>query len=201
MMKTMQSPEPFLTELEGSALVRLARKSIMEKFGVKLDKAEADHLAAALRSESLQARHGTFVTLKKDGQLRGCIGNLTSSESVVKGVKSNAINAAFHDPRFSPLQQGELDKIHIEVSVLNDPKPLDYQDGRELAGKLRSGVDGVIIRKDLYSATFLPQVWEQLPAPDSFLSHLCLKAGLPATAWQSAKLEVLTYQVQYFTEQ
>ena len=119
---------------------------------------------------------------------------------MLEGVRRNAINAAFHDPRFSRLTKDELERTEIEVSILTEPQLLAYRDGQDLIQKLRVNVDGVIIRKGYASATFLPQVWEQLPEPADFLSYLCRKAGLSSDAWQSSKLEVLTYQVQYFEE-
>ena len=185
-------------EQQGQVLVRLARKTITEKLTGKAP--DSDELIPALQDEELRLHCGTFVTLKISGQLRGCIGNLTSTQSVVDGVKHNAINAAFHDPRFSPLSRSELDRTAIEISILSEPQPLEYQDGRDLAEKLRVNVDGVIIRKGHSSATFLPQVWEQLPRPEDFLGHLCMKAGLPSDAWKNSELEVLTYQVQHFEE-
>ena len=106
----------------------------------------------------------------------------------------------FRDPRFARLNNQEFDKIDIEVSILTDPHPLEYRDSKDLISKLRPQVDGVILRKGSASATFLPQVWEQLPRPEKFLSQLCRKAGLPANEWQKGKLEILTYQVQYFEE-
>ena len=109
--------------------------------------------------------------------------------------------AAFHDPRFSPLSDQELEQVTIEVSVLSEPEPLTFQDGEDLLTKLRANVDGVIIRKGRASATFLPQVWEQLPRPEDFLSHLCAKAGLSSDAWKLSGLDVMTYQVQYFEEE
>jgi AmmeMemoRadiSam system protein A len=88
----------------------------------------------------------------------------------------------------------------VEVSILTDPKPLAYGDSTDLLEKLRPGVDGVILRKGIYQATFLPQVWEQLPRKSDFLTHLCLKAGLDADAWRNEKLDVSTYQAQAFEE-
>ncbi|HDR14856.1 MAG TPA: AmmeMemoRadiSam system protein A, partial [Desulfobacteraceae bacterium] len=117
-----------------------------------------------------------------------------------EGVRQNAVNAAFEDPRFPPLKKEEFDGIKIEVSVLTDPVTLEHRGGRDLLEKLQPGLDGVIIRKGGRQATFLPQVWEQLPEKETFLSHLCLKAGLPANAWSSGDLEVLTYRVQAFEE-
>ena len=188
------------TEKQGQLLVKLARKTILNKLAGKSPGNDSDALVPALQDESLQAHCGTFVTLKIQGQLRGCIGNLTSTESVLDGVKRNAVNAAFHDPRFSSLSRAELDRTEIEVSILTEPLPLAYRDSQDLIQKLRVSVDGVILRKGHASATFLPQVWDQLPRPEDFLSHLCMKAGLPSDAWKSSELEVLTYQVQYFEE-
>ncbi len=188
-----------ISQDHGQTLVRLARQIISKKLGQDTD--ETSSLEPALKDDVFQARCGTFVTLHIDGQLRGCIGSLTSSESIIEGVKSNAINAAFKDFRFTPLTVDELKKVDIEVSVLTEPKPLEVKDSNDLLSKLRPNIDGVIIRKGGASATFLPQVWEQLPGPKEFLSHLCQKAGLRANAWKDPDLNVMTYQVQYFEEE
>ena len=198
-MKSNGSKTRF-TENQGRLLVKLARNTILKELAGKSTDTESDTSAQVNQDERFQAHCGTFVTLKIQGQLRGCIGNLTSTESVLDGVKRNAVNAAFHDPRFSSLSAAELDRTEIEVSILTEPLPLEYREPRELIQKLRVNVDGVIIRKGHASATFLPQVWEQLPRPEDFLTHLCMKAGLPSDAWKSSELEVLTYQVQYFEE-
>jgi AmmeMemoRadiSam system protein A len=172
----------------------------MDKLDSGAAEPASEDLLAALGDDCFKLNCGTFVTLKIRGKLRGCIGNLTSTETVLDGVKRNAVNAALHDPRFSPLSKDELDRTEIEVSILTEPQPLAFRDGQDLIKKLRAHVDGVIIRKGHASATFLPQVWEQLPKPEDFLSHLCTKAGLPSDAWKNSELEVLTYQVQYFEE-
>jgi AmmeMemoRadiSam system protein A len=189
-----------ITEKQGQILVGLARHTIFKKLTAKSDKKELDFQPPELMDEIFQAHCGTFVTLKIQGQLRGCIGNLTATESVLESVKSNAINAAFHDPRFASLTAAELERTKIEVSILTKPRRLEYGDSQDLIQKLRVNVDGVILRKDRASATFLPQVWEQLPRPEDFLSHLCQKAGLSPEAWKRTELEVLTYQVQSFEE-
>jgi AmmeMemoRadiSam system protein A len=93
-----------------------------------------------------------------------------------------------------------LEAVHIEVSVLSEPILLAYTDADDLLARLRPGIDGVIIKRGFASATFLPQVWDQLPQQEPFLSHLCLKAGLPADQWREGDLEVQVYQVQYFEE-
>lgn len=186
-----------LSQHQGQTLIKLARQSISQKVGHISDKIDPD----SLRDLDFQESRGTFVTLTIDGQLRGCIGSLETTESILEGVRRNAVNAAFGDPRFPKLEAKELDKIEIEVSILTDPQPLEYRDGKDLLSKLRPHVDGVILSKGSASATFLPQVWKQLPRPDEFLSHLCRKAGLPANEWEKGKLEIFTYQVQYFEEE
>jgi len=199
-MPAMKDPPQPLAPEKGQVLVRLARSTLMEKFGCPLPPREADQLRSALSDPVFQTPCGTFVTLKQQGQLRGCIGNLSASDPLAEGVRRNAVNAAFHDPRFSPLTARELDQVVIEVSVLTEPRPLEFSDPEDLLHKLRPNIDGVILRKGYASATFLPQVWEQLPQKEDFLGHLCLKAGLPRDAWKRSTLEVSTYQVQYFEE-
>ena len=189
-----------LSEKQGEVLVKLARQTLMKHFAIPIPQEEIDLLNAAMADPCFNSKCGTFVTLTIDGQLRGCIGNLTSSESLHSGIRRNAINAALHDPRFSPLSASELGCVRIEISVLSEPRPLHYRDATNLLQKLRPDIDGVIIRKEFASATFLPQVWKQLPQPQEFLKHLCLKAGLAADAWEKQMLEVSIYQVQYFEE-
>ena len=189
-----------LSEQQGKILLRIARGTISESLGAKIPVIEPGVLNAAMTDKALQVHRGTFVTLTIDGNLRGCIGSLAAVESILEGVKRNAVNAAFNDPRFKLLTPEEFKNVAIEVSILSEPKPLQYTDSTNLASKLRVKVDGVIIRKGSASATFLPQVWAQLPHPELFLNHLCMKAGLSDNAWQIGQLEVLTYQVQYFEE-
>jgi AmmeMemoRadiSam system protein A len=186
-----------LTEEEGQYLVETARETIQKALFIPKDESEPDSAS----SPKFQERRGTFVTLTINGTLRGCIGHIIPRESLIEGVRVNAMNAAFRDPRFRPLSQNEFDKIKVEVSILTEPKPLAYTDANDLLSKLRSGTDGLIIRKGYHQATFLPQVWEQLPDKKDFLTHLCLKAGLAGDAWAYDKLEVHTYQVQAFEEE
>ncbi|GAB6094551.1 AmmeMemoRadiSam system protein B [Desulfatiferula olefinivorans] len=182
------------TDAQGRVLIDLARATIARKLGRPAQ-------PVTIPDEgSFHRKGGTFVTLKIHDQLRGCIGNLSSDESVAEGIRRNALNAAFGDYRFSPLSDEEFDTVDIEVSILTEPAPLAHHGGRDLVSKLRPHVDGVIIRKGHAGATFLPQVWDQLPDAEDFLRHLCMKAGLPADAWTSEDLEVAVYQVQYFEE-
>ncbi len=185
-----------LTEEEGRALLSVARRTIERKL-FDLDEQDSSDSDS---SSKFSQRRGTFVTLTIDEGLRGCIGHIIPKESLIEGIRINAINAAFRDPRFSPLSKKEWKRVKIEVSILTDPKSLPYSNADELLKKIRPGVDGVIIKKGFNQATFLPQVWEQLPNKTEFLTHLCLKAGLDEDAWKKEKLEVSTYQVQAFEE-
>ena len=196
MQSNTDTPQ-YLSKHQGQVLVKLARQTITEKLGQKSVEVEPE----SIEDTDFQARRGTFVTLTIKGQLRGCIGSLEATESILAGVRRNALNAAFQDPRFSPLKTDELDQVDIEISILTEPQPLEYRDSTDLISRLRPHVDGIILRKGSASATFLPQVWEQLAQPERFLSHLCRKAGLSADAWKKTKLEILAYQVQYFEEE
>lgn len=185
-----------LTEEEGRNLLRVARETIHQALFGEAGGRPAEPASSPKFSE----RRGTFVTLTINRGLRGCIGHIVPQETLIEGVRVNALNAAFRDPRFRPLSQGEFDRIQIEVSILTEPKPLAYSDAADLLRKLTAGTDGLIIKKGFHQATFLPQVWEQLPDKKTFLTHLCMKAGLAGNAWENEKLEVYTYQVQAFHE-
>jgi MEMO1 family protein len=189
------------TKEQGQQLVKLARQTIMEHLGIESSTPPAASLEPVLNDDIFKMHCGTFVTLKIADRLRGCIGNLAPSGSVVQGVKRNAVNAATQDYRFAPLSAEELNRVTIEVSILTKPESLHYTSAHDLVAKLRTHVDGVIIRKGHASATFLPQVWDQLPRTEDFLSHLCQKAGLAADAWKDEGLDVQTYQVAYFEEE
>ncbi len=185
-----------LDKQQAQALLALARQSIEKKLTVLP--------AAPVHPDELHdlgRKQAVFVTLTKLGQLRGCIGSLTAEDTILTGVRKNSINAAFHDSRFPPLGREELEDLKIEISVLSAPRLLACKDGNDLIDKLRPGIDGVIIKADNGAgATFLPQVWEQLPDPVIFMNNLCQKAGLPETAWRRSGLEIKTYQVQKFKE-
>lgn len=187
-----------LTEQQGDILLRLARLTIESKLGVP----ETCHCEEQeLTLPELLKKLGVFVTLHLDGMLRGCIGSIIGTESIVAGVRRHALNAAFHDYRFNPLSPEEVQAVRISVSVLSPPQKLRFHDAEEMVTLLRPGIDGVILSAPGGSgATFLPQVWEQLPRPEMFLSHLCRKAGLVDDYWRDPDCRVETYQVQYFEE-
>mgnify|MGYP001597960380 FL=1 len=139
-----------------------------------------------------------FVTLTISGELRGCIGSLEARQELWKDVVENARNAAFSDPRFNPLTREELKEVKIEISVLSVPEKIEYKNEKDLKNKIKG--KGVIIQKNFYSATYLPQVWEQLKNEEEFLSSLCRKARLPGNSWRNKKLDVWTYSVKSIEE-
>ena len=197
-MSTTEKSE-HITEEQGLRLVQVARRTIGAKLGT-LDEADKVVPDPDLADPAFREKRGTFVTLKTKGQLRGCMGCLTPSETILEGIQRNAINAAFNDPRFPALTPVELEQAEIDISILTNPRALEYSGGNDLLEKLRRNIDGVIISKGMARSTFLPQVWEQLPRTEDFLAHLCKKAGLSQDEWKKGELAVSIYQVQYFNE-
>ena len=156
-------------------------------------------LRGAVNPEILQKPGACFVTLTLNGQLRGCIGSLEAHRSLGEDLRSNALAAALRDPRFPPVTAAELAAIRIEVSLLGAPQPLAFTDEADALAKLRPGIDGVILTAGGRRATFLPQVWEQLPAPADFIGRLKQKAGLPANYW-GPDVRLATYPVRAIHE-
>lgn len=151
-------------------------------------------------SPVLKEKRGCFVTLHKRGSLRGCIGRIEPITPLLSCVEENAVNAAFRDPRFSSVDKSEMEEIDIEISVLTVPRQITFRDGDHLKEQLVPGVHGVILSQGYRRATFLPQVWEQLPQKEDFLEHLCLKGGMPRSAWQEPGTRVEVYEAEYFSE-
>jgi AmmeMemoRadiSam system protein A len=185
-----------LSREDRSVLLNIARQSILNQLrgegmpDIKLENYSSD----------LQAPGACFVTLTKKGVLRGCVGSIEATQALVLDVRDRAVGAAFHDYRFPSLTEPELDQTRIEISCLTRPEELVYSSPEDLIEKLRPGVDGVILRFGSRRATFLPQVWEQLPGPEDFLTRLCLKMGLDQTAWRRERLGVEIYQAEKFQE-
>lgn len=179
------------TEL-GARLLARARQAIAHHLGLGPAAGKDD-------DPRLATRGATFVTLKEDGELRGCIGSLRAQRPLAEDVVANAVAAASRDPRFPPVAADEFDRLHIEVSLLSEPEFIDFRDEAELLAQLRPGEDGLILFAGCRSATFLPQVWDQLPEPAQFLAALKHKAGLdPARTVDG--LMAARYQVQKWQE-
>jgi len=151
-------------------------------------------------SPRLSETKGCFVTLTENGELRGCIGHIVPQEALYQAVEDNARNAATRDPRFEPVRADEVKKIKIEISVLTEPQPLSFKSPQDLLNKLVPGEDGVVLRIGPYGATFLPQVWEQLPDKVQFLDHLAQKAGCAPGDWRGGNVSVSIYHVEAFEE-
>lgn len=175
----------------GTALLRLARGAIAQRLGRAAP--PPDWLPA------LGEPGATFVTLTREGALRGCIGSLEAHQPLQDDVRQNALAAAFRDPRFPPLAAAEYDAVRVEVSLLSVPQPLRFDDEADALGQLRPGIDGLILSCEGRRATFLPQVWEGLPDPARFLAHLKRKAGLAEDYW-SAAMTLARYEVQKWKE-
>lgn len=179
-------------------LLNIARDAISQALGGK----DSDR-GAVLQSlekdvpDELMQERASFVTLTIGGALRGCIGMLEACRPLARDVAENACSAAFRDPRFEPLSRQELDLLDIHISVLSPPEEIAFSSESDLIGKIRPGVDGLILQDGFRRGTFLPSVWEELPDPEVFWMHLKMKAGLPASHWSDA-LRVFRYTADYF---
>lgn len=190
----------FMEEQNKKFLLSLARKAIEGYclYGTRLAFQETDLPLEA--SSSLLAQQGVFVTITKDHQLRGCVGDLTGRQPIYQEVIDNAINAGFGDYRFSKLQSNELSDIKIEISILSPLVALKQTSSSEVLKLLARQKLGVYLELNSASATFLPQVWEELKTPKEFLTQLCLKAGLRENDWQNPQMNFWTYTVDSFQE-
>lgn len=151
------------------------------------------------QSEAFTQQAACFVTLHKHGTLRGCIGSTAAHRSLLEDVIHNAHASAFGDPRFPPVTEDELSELRIEISILTPQQPLAVANEDELLHTIRPGIDGLLIRNAQYSATFLPQVWQQLPSSRQFLQHLKRKAGMAPGEWPD-DMECFCYQCIKFAE-
>ncbi len=159
----------------GAVLLALARAALGEAFGVT-------SLPAA-EPAWLDKPGASFVTLKVDNELQGCIGSLEAYRSLAEDVRGNALAAAFDDPRFPRLEAGQLPRVRLEVSLLSELEPVAWTDEADLVRRLRPGIDGLVLEHDGHRGTFLPAVWRQLPRPEQFLRQLKRKAGLDPEFW------------------
>lgn len=142
---------------------------------------------------------GVFVSVYVDDQLRGCIGEF-DSKNLQESIAKNAISAAYQDNRFLAIRKSEYNSFTIHINLLSEPKGMNILDVDDLLKKLDKK-PGLIIQKGYSSATFLPSVWEQLPDKEEFLSHLCMKAGLPPSEWKSPEMTFLSYESEEFSDE
>ncbi len=144
---------------------------------------------------ALQEKRGVFVTLRRGGELRGCIGYIQPIKPLAEAVRDIAIQSATADPRFPAVGYDEMKEISIEVSVLTVPKKVDAKD-------VVLGRDGVIVKKGYRQGVFLPQVADETGwSKEDFMSNLCLhKAGLSPDSWKHPDTEIYTFQAEVFSE-
>ncbi len=186
------------TEKEKRYLLELARKTIAYflKTGKHLDLEPNE-----VPTKRLTEDGACFVTLYIGKNLRGCIGSLEATRPLVMDVIDNALNAAFGDPRFLPLDKDELKQVRISISILTKPTVLAVKDTDDLLAKLTPHKHGLILRQGYNSATYLPSVWEEIENKEEFLSSLCMKAGLPNNAWKDTKrMKFYIYEANEISE-
>lgn len=175
-----------LTQEEKDYLKTVVRKSLEEEFYPDVQIPEPP-------TEKMYEQYGAFVTLKINGQLRGCIGHLVGDQPVWETVKLMAKQAGFQDPRFSPLTERELGQVEIEISILS---PITECPDLE---KIVPGRHGLVVQRGMHSGLLLPQVaTEQGWDRETFLSQTCLKAGLPPDSWKNKKIQVYWFEAEVF---
>ena len=144
-------------------------------------------------NEKFLEKRGVFVTLHKNGKLRGCIGYIQPIKPLIEAVCDNAVAAAAADNRFAPVEADEIDDLRIEISVLTVPRP-------DTLENIIKNKYGVVLRQGSRGATYLPQVWDDLPEPEEFFGSLCLKAGLEPGCYKDSGTELLSYRAVVFGE-
>ena len=193
----MDTPRlPTCTAGEKQALLALAHNAIRAAVrGQPAPEPRPDGL-----SPNLSGSAATFVTLRLDGQLRGCVGNLTAREPLYRSVAANAAGAALRDTRFSPVTLDEADRLEIHVSILSPLVPLRSGTPAALLEQITCPLDGVVLKSGGRTATFLPQVWRSFAHKEEFLEALSKKAGLDSSAWKAPGAELSVYRVSEFGE-
>lgn len=181
---------------EGKKLVNLARKSI-EYYLKEERKLETPEDI----SQKMRENRGVFVTLNKNGELRGCIGRPLSENPLVEGLIDSAISAATQDPRFPKLTLDELEDITIEVSILTPPERVEVENPKNYPDRINVGEDGLIVSCGGRRGLLLPQVpseygWDS----EEFLSQTCVKAGVSPDSWLREDIEIKKFSAQIFKE-
>lgn len=188
-----ENTTPMLCEEEQLLLRNIARESV--EYGLQHSKplsVNTTHYPRPLREPG-----ASFVTLKKNGELRGCIGTLEAHQPLAENIAHNAYAAAFSDPRFAPVTEKELQQLEFHLSVLTPAVPMQFESEADLLKQIRPGIDGLVLEEGRQRGTFLPAVWESLADTVQFLKHLKQKAGLPSDYWSNT-LKVSRYTTESF---
>jgi uncharacterized protein len=181
---------------EREFLLELARRTVVSAAaGVSLPEVDPRELGVHLTE-----KRACFVTLTGEGVLRGCIGHVLPREPLYQAVIESAQGATLRDPRFPAVRTDEVDRLRIEISVLTEPRRLEFNSPDELLSRLEPNQHGVLLRTGGHTATFLPQVWEHIPDKVRFLERLSEKAGCEPAAWRAKDAAVSVYQVEAFEE-
>lgn len=181
---------------DGKTLIQLAKDSIRTYFSDSEPEISKDI------KQKYSENRGVFVTLHKEGQLRGCIGFTEPRFPLYEGIARAARLAAFEDPRFSQLQRDEFESILIEISILTVPQLIRIKKPEDYLKLIKIGTDGLIIKSGMFSGLLLPQVaveynWDV----ETFLRHTCMKAGLSYEAWRDTNHQLYKFQAQIFSEE
>ena len=182
------SKNKFIKEYYSNYLIDLCRNVILSKF----NKNEVITNHASVFNEL----GACFVTLKKEDNLRGCIGSIIAYRPLIADIVQHAQNAAFNDSRFNPVKESEVKDLKINISLLSSPEPMNFKDEEDLLNKIVPYKDGIIIKDGNYQAVYLPSVWEEIPDKELFLKSLKMKAGLSPDHF-SKTFEAYRFEAEY----
>ncbi len=181
-----------MTNIEKIQLLKIVKNEIAQKLKIKIP---YNKISIDSSNKKLQNKKGCFVTLRKQGKLRGCIGILVGLEPLAIQIKKLALEAAFYDSRFSPVKKDEYELLSIEISILSYPKQI-----KDLS-HFHLGKEGLILEKGLSRSVFLPQVATETKwTKEQFVSTLAKKAGLPSDAWKNSETNFKTFTAEVFTD-
>ena len=180
----------FIKEYYSDFILNLCKESIKNK---TINPSEIEY------PKVLSEYGAVFVTLEKNGQLRGCIGSIIPQRPLINDIITNAKNSAYADPRFKPVDKSEIKDLSIAVSLLSVPKPMQFKNEEDLLNQIRQNVDGIIIKDNGHQAVYLPSVWEQIPDKKEFLNSLKVKAGLSPNHF-SKTFEAYRFETSYIKE-
>lgn len=187
----------FLAEQSKISFLKQYFSEIIKNLAMVSIKSNLDRINLKIENypKALEMKTASFVTLKTDGMLRGCIGSITATAPLIVDVCKNARNAAFQDPRFIPVEQNEFAKLKYSVSLLSTPEMMNFHNEEDLLNQIVAGIDGLIIKDAGRQAVYLPEVWEQLPQKQTFLNSLKQKAGLKAD-WFSNTFQAYRFRTE-----
>ena len=171
-----------LLNREAGRLIRIAAQTVA--YSIKNGHPPALDIASF--PQELQEKRATFVTLNKNGNLRGCIGTVQAYQALIADVVENAFKAAMKDTRFLPIEIEEASELEISISLLSPFEKMTFSDEADFMNQLRPKVDGLVISDQGKRSLFLPQVWDKIPEKLEFVSQLKQKAGLPSNYWGDA---------------